>query len=54
MAPWFMGKYKEGTYAEYICSKESWLAIVPDNIPLDIAGGVPLVSLTALQVRLLC
>jgi NADPH:quinone reductase-like Zn-dependent oxidoreductase len=49
MAPWFMGKYKEGTYAEYICAKESWLAVVPDNIPLDIAGGVPLVALTALQ-----
>ena len=41
-----------GCYAEYVVAEEGWLAKVPDNLPLDEAAGVPLVALTAWQVRL--
>ncbi|GAB4822682.1 hypothetical protein N2152v2_009728 [Parachlorella kessleri] len=39
----------EGCYAEYVLAEEGWVARVPDNLPLDEAAGVPLVSLTAWQ-----
>ena len=38
-----------GTYAEYVTAKNEWVAAVPDNLPLEQAGGVPLVALTAWQ-----
>ncbi|BDA49570.1 Reticulon-4-interacting protein 1, mitochondrial [Coccomyxa sp. Obi] len=38
-----------GSYAEYTASHEDWLARVPSTLRLDIAGGVPLVALTAFQ-----
>ena len=38
-----------GTYAEYVAAKNEWVAAVPDNLPLEQAGGVPLVALTAWQ-----
>ncbi|EIE19171.1 putative zinc-binding dehydrogenase [Coccomyxa subellipsoidea C-169] len=38
-----------GSYAEYTASHEDWLALVPSTLALDIAGGVPLVALTAFQ-----
>jgi NADPH:quinone reductase-like Zn-dependent oxidoreductase len=38
-----------GCYAEYVVAEEGWLARVPDNLPLEQAGGVPLVALTAWQ-----
>ncbi|GAB4822684.1 hypothetical protein N2152v2_009730 [Parachlorella kessleri] len=39
----------EGCYAEYVVAEEGWVARVPDNLPLDEAAGVPLVSLTSWQ-----
>lgn len=39
-----------GSYADYTASKKEWLAKVTDKFPIEIGGGVPLVSLTALQV----
>jgi NADPH:quinone reductase-like Zn-dependent oxidoreductase len=38
-----------GCYAEYVACDEAWLARVPDNLPLEVAAGVPLVALTAWQ-----
>eukprot|EP00877_Chromochloris_zofingiensis_P015014 jgi/Chrzof1/9767/Cz04g15020.t1 len=38
-----------GSYAEYATVPEDWLAYIPDNLPSNIAGGVPLVGLTAWQ-----
>ena len=38
-----------GTYAEYVAINQDWIALVPDNLPLEQAGGVPLVALTAWQ-----
>ncbi|KAK9904692.1 hypothetical protein WJX75_000655 [Coccomyxa subellipsoidea] len=38
-----------GSYAEYTVSHEDWLARVPSTVALDVAGGVPLVALTAYQ-----
>ena len=38
-----------GTYAEYVAINQDWVAHVPDNLPLEQAGGVPLVALTAWQ-----
>ncbi len=39
-----------GSYADYTASKKEWLAKVTDAFPIEVGGGVPLVSLTALQV----
>ena len=39
-----------GSYADFTASKKEWLAKVTDRFPLDTGGGVPLVSLTAMQV----
>lgn len=39
-----------GSYADYTASKKEWLGKVTDKFPIEIGGGVPLVSLTALQV----
>lgn len=43
----------EGTYAEYALFKEEWVAPAPsaDVLSLTHAAGVPLVALTAVQVR---
>ena len=51
LAPWFWMSFKEGTYAEYVNAKEDWLAYCPKSLPLHEAGQVPLVALTAWQVR---
>jgi hypothetical protein len=40
----------QGTYAQYAAVDESHLALLPGAIPLDTAGGLPLVGLTAWQV----
>jgi NADPH:quinone reductase-like Zn-dependent oxidoreductase len=47
MGFWIESPY--GTYAEYAAVDESDLAHLPDSIPLDVAGGVPLAALTAWQ-----
>ena len=39
-----------GSYADFTASKKEWLAKVTDKFPLQTGGGVPLVSLTAMQV----
>lgn len=39
----------EGTYAEYIVTKEHLLANIPDNISFEEAAAVPLAGLTAYQ-----
>eukprot|EP00884_Botryococcus_braunii_P023531 jgi/Botrbrau1/9862/Bobra.0313s0031.1 len=41
--------FSQGTYQQYVSVPAGWLARVPANIPLEIAGGIPLVSLTAWQ-----
>jgi NADPH:quinone reductase-like Zn-dependent oxidoreductase len=40
----------QGTYAQYVAVDEGHLAALPATIPLDTAGGLPLVGLTAWQV----
>lgn len=52
LAPWYSLSFTEGTYCEIVSAKEEWLALVPTRLPLHEAGQVPLVSLTAWQVRL--
>ncbi len=42
--------YTPTGYSEVVSAKEEWLASVPDALPLQEAGGVPLVALTAVQV----
>lgn len=39
-----------GAYADYVVCKEEWLARCPVDLLLNVAGGVPLVALTAYQV----
>ena len=41
-----------GSYADFTVSKKEWLAKLTDKFPLETGGGVPLVSLTAMQVTL--
>ncbi len=43
------GMHVPGAWAEHYVVKEGDLAKLPDGIPLNIAGGIPLVSLTAWQ-----
>lgn len=38
-----------GSFAEYVCARESKLAAKPDNISLEEAACVPIAGLTALQ-----
>lgn len=40
-----------GSYADFTASKAEWLAKVTEKFPIEIGGGVPLASLTALQVQ---
>ena len=40
---------QHGTFAEYISLPESYLALRPQNISMEAAGGIPLVGLTAYQ-----
>jgi hypothetical protein len=40
-----------GSYAEYTTVPEGSLARIPSTLPIEEAGGVPLVALTAWQVR---
>jgi len=40
---------QHGTFAEYISLPESYLAIRPQNVTMEEAGGIPLVGLTAYQ-----
>jgi hypothetical protein len=40
-----------GCYAEYVVCDEAWVAAVPSCLPLEEAAGMPLVGLTAWQVR---
>jgi NADPH:quinone reductase-like Zn-dependent oxidoreductase len=44
------GDVSKGTYAQYVAVEESHLAALAGSIPLDTAGGLPLVGLTAWQV----
>jgi NADPH:quinone reductase-like Zn-dependent oxidoreductase len=44
----------KGTYAQYAAVDEGHLAALPAAIPLDTAGGLPLVGLTAWQVGKPC
>ena len=41
-----------GTYAEYVAVKAEWVAFIPDAVPLNQAGGIPLVALTVWQALL--
>jgi NADPH:quinone reductase-like Zn-dependent oxidoreductase len=41
----------KGCYAEFVAADEAWVAHVPDNLPLEVAAGVPLVALTGWQAR---
>lgn len=51
LTPWYLGsEHSVGGYCEIVSVKEEWLANVPESLPLDEAGGVPLVALTAVQV----
>lgn len=43
------GADARGTYAEYVRIKDDWAARVPEELPLRLAGGMPLVALTAWQ-----
>src|SRR5262249_54280543 len=38
-----------GAFAEYVCAREDWLALKPDNVPFEAAAAVPTAGLTALQ-----
>ncbi|PAU95095.1 zinc-binding oxidoreductase [Aliifodinibius salipaludis] len=40
---------QQGTFAEYICIPESYLAKRPQQISMEASGGIPLVGLTAYQ-----
>ena len=40
-----------GSYADLTVSKQEWLAKVTEKFPIETGGGVPLASLTALQVQ---
>ena len=40
-----------GCYAEYVSTKEAYLAHQPATLSYEEAGGVPLAALTAYQVR---
>uniref|UniRef100_A0A383WHE0 Enoyl reductase (ER) domain-containing protein n=1 Tax=Tetradesmus obliquus TaxID=3088 RepID=A0A383WHE0_TETOB len=46
---WPKAGQPQGTYAQYVAVEESHLALLPAAIPLDTAGGLPLVGLTAWQ-----
>ena len=39
----------KGSFAEYVCARESKLAVKPDNISFEEAACVPIAGLTALQ-----
>eukprot|EP00884_Botryococcus_braunii_P009302 jgi/Botrbrau1/18373/Bobra.0179s0091.1 len=41
--------FSQGTYQQYVSVPAGWLARVPANIPLETAGGISLVALTAWQ-----
>eukprot|EP00887_Chlorella_sp_A99_P006514 scaffold3.g6514.t1 len=49
LTPGFFNTEPSGTYAEFVVAEESWLARVPGALPLEQAGGLPLVGLTAWQ-----
>jgi NADPH:quinone reductase-like Zn-dependent oxidoreductase len=40
---------RRGSFAEYVCAPEKWIALKPANISFESAAGVPLAALTALQ-----
>lgn len=40
---------QHGTFAEYVCIPESYLAHAPIELSIEEAGGIPLVGLTAYQ-----
>ena len=42
-----------GSNADFTASKKEWLTKVSEKFPIEIGGGVPLVALTALQVKTL-
>jgi alcohol dehydrogenase len=44
-----VSKDKMGAFAEYASVAEDWVAAVPPALSLDVAGGLPLAGLTALQ-----
>jgi len=45
-----VAKHRMGAFAEYAAVEESFVAHVPDDVPLDVAAGVPLAGLTAMQI----
>ncbi|KAI8468220.1 MAG: putative zinc-binding dehydrogenase [Monoraphidium minutum] len=49
LTPGYFNATPEGCYAEYVAADPAWVARVPDNLPLDVAAGVPLVALTGWQ-----
>lgn len=54
LTPGFWCDSSDGSYCQYAVVDESWLAKVPDGVDLGIAGGLPLVGLTAWQVAYSC
>lgn len=49
LTPGFWSDTVAGTYAQYACVREEFVAPVPEGVPLSVAGGIPLVALTAWQ-----
>ncbi len=46
----YSGTYRvRGAFAEYVCARESALALKPANITFEQAAAVPLAAVTALQ-----
>jgi NADPH:quinone reductase-like Zn-dependent oxidoreductase len=40
---------RRGSFAEYVCAPEKWVALKPANISFEAAAAVPVAALTALQ-----
>ena len=41
--------FRRGSFAEYVCAPEKWIALKPANISFEAAAAIPLAGLTALQ-----
>ena len=40
---------RRGSFAEYVCAPEKWIALKPANISFEAAAAIPVAALTALQ-----
>jgi NADPH:quinone reductase-like Zn-dependent oxidoreductase len=40
---------RRGSFAEYVCAPEKWIALKPSNISFEAAAAIPVAALTALQ-----